>query len=80
MSENQSNQSQVHVTAFRGTEGLVVKSQFKGYSVPLCAGGSVLTQRQSYDKETNGQHDTHDRSSGQPGALLQISYFTADLQ
>ncbi len=27
--ETQSSQSQVHVTAFRGTEGLAVKSQFK---------------------------------------------------
>ncbi len=29
MSENQLSQSQVHVTAFQGTEGLVPKSQFK---------------------------------------------------
>jgi hypothetical protein len=29
MSENQSSQSQVHVTAIQGTEDLAVKSQFK---------------------------------------------------
>jgi hypothetical protein len=29
MSENQSSQSQVHVTTIRGTEDLAVKSQFK---------------------------------------------------
>jgi hypothetical protein len=29
MSENQSSQSQVHVRAIRGTDDLVVKSQFK---------------------------------------------------
>jgi hypothetical protein len=29
MSENQLSQSQVHVTAIRGTEDLAVRSQFK---------------------------------------------------
>jgi hypothetical protein len=28
----------------------------------------------------DGQHHIHDRSSGRPGTLLQISCFTADLQ
>ncbi len=39
-------------------------------------GGSVLTQYQSRDTETDGQRNTHDRSSGQPGALPEISNFT----
>ncbi len=39
-------------------------------------GGSVLTQHQSSDTETDGQRKTRDGSSYQPGALLQISYFT----
>ncbi len=30
--------------------------------------------------ETDGQHNTRNESSGWPGALLQISYFTSNLQ
>jgi hypothetical protein len=48
--------------------------------VRLCAGGYVLTQHQSRDTETDDQRDTRDGSSGRPGALLQISYFPANLQ
>jgi hypothetical protein len=45
--------------------------------MPLPAGGgSVLTQHQSRDMETDCQCNTHDGSSGPPGTLLQISYFT----
>jgi hypothetical protein len=42
--------------------------------------GSVLTQHHPLDTETDGQCNTHNRSLGPPGALLQISYFTANLQ
>jgi hypothetical protein len=41
---------------------------------------SVLTQHQSRDKETDGQCNTRNRSPGRPGALLEISYFTGELQ
>jgi hypothetical protein len=48
--------------------------------VLLCeGGGSALTQHQSRDSETVSQCNIHDRSSGQPGALLQISYFRSNL-
>jgi hypothetical protein len=43
-------------------------------------GGSVLTQQQSHDMETDIQHNTRDGSSGRPSTLLQISYFIAKLQ
>ncbi len=39
-------------------------------------GGSVLTQHQTRDTETDGQRNPRDGSSGQPCALLEISYFT----
>jgi hypothetical protein len=39
-------------------------------------GGLVLTQHQPRDSETDGQRNTPNGSSGQPGALLEISYFT----
>jgi hypothetical protein len=42
--------------------------------------GSVLTQHQSRDTEMDGLRNTCDGSSGQPGALLQTSYFTVNLQ
>jgi hypothetical protein len=49
--------------------------------MPLCAGGgSVLTQHQSHDTEMDSQCNTCNGSSGQPVALLQVSYFTANLQ
>jgi hypothetical protein len=46
--------------------------------VPIAVGegGSVLTQHQSCDMKMDSQCNTHDGSSGQPSALLQISYFT----
>ncbi len=40
--------------------------------------GSVLTQHQSRDMETDGQCNTHKGSSGWPSALLEISYFTRE--
>jgi hypothetical protein len=43
-------------------------------------GGSVLTQHQSRDTEMDSQRNTHNGSLGWPCALLQISYFTANLQ
>jgi hypothetical protein len=46
----------------------------------MCAGDSVLTQYQSCDTEMGGQYNTGDGLSGRPGALLQISYFTTNLQ
>jgi hypothetical protein len=46
----------------------------------MCRGGSVLTLHQSHDMETDSQRNTCDGSSGQPGTLLQISYFTANMQ
>ncbi len=45
--------------------------------MPIPAGGgSVLTQHQPHDTEMDGQCNTHDGSSGRPGALLEIEYFT----
>ncbi len=41
-------------------------------------GGLVLTQHQSGDTEMDGQRNTRDRSSGRPGALLEISYLTGE--
>ncbi len=41
---------------------------------------SVLTQHQSHDTEMDGQRNTHDGSSGRRGALLEISYFSGELQ
>ncbi len=38
-------------------------------------GGSVLTQHQSCDMETDGQRDTCHGSSGRPGALLKFFLF-----
>ncbi len=51
---------------------------WRNLSIPVGGegGGSVLTQHQSHDIETDGQHNTPDESSGRPGALLEISYFT----
>jgi hypothetical protein len=43
----------------------------------LRGGGSVLTQHQSRDKETDGQHDTRHGSSGRPSALLKMSCFSS---
>jgi hypothetical protein len=54
-----------------------------GDPVPIPAGGgggSILTQHQSRDMETDGQRYTCDESSGQPSALLEISYYTSKLQ
>ncbi len=49
--------------------------------VPVPAkGGLVPTQHESREKETEGQCNTHDGSSGRPGALLEISYFRGKLQ
>ncbi len=50
--------------------------------MPLCVGGggSVLTQHQSRDTETDQSTPYCDGSSGRHGTLLQISYFTANLQ
>ncbi len=42
--------------------------------------GLVLTQLQSRDTETYGQRNTQDGSSGRLGVLLEISYFTGELQ
>ncbi len=60
MSENQSSQSQVHVTAFWGTEGLSAKKATlnRQPSAYKCRGGWVLTQHQSRDMETDGQSKT----------------------
>ncbi len=51
-SENQSSQSQFHVTAIRSTEVLVLKSQLNrlpGFS--MCGGCSVFTHHQSRDRK-----------------------------
>jgi hypothetical protein len=46
--------------------------------MPPSGGGSVLTQHQSHDTETDNQRYTSDGSSGRPGAQLQIWYFTGE--
>ncbi len=52
MSENQTSQSQVHVTAIRGTEDLAVKSQFTVNRLPSasteCAGGTWFSLNTSH--------------------------------
>jgi hypothetical protein len=80
MSENQLSQSQVHVTAFQGTEVKCQEASLNRRPIAYTAGGgSVLTQHQSRDTETGyGQHNTHDGSSGRPSALLEISCFTRE--
>jgi hypothetical protein len=51
-----------------------------GEIVPIpVVGGLVLTQHWLHDRETDSQCKTHDGSSGQPGTLLEISYFTGEL-
>jgi hypothetical protein len=53
-SENQSTQSQVHVTAFLGTEVKRQKGSLnRQSSAYTCEGGSVLTQHQSCDTTVN---------------------------
>jgi hypothetical protein len=59
MSENQPCQSQVHVTAFQGTEGLAPKSGvYIGGSMPILQGGGTWFSPNtlSRDKETDGKH------------------------
>jgi hypothetical protein len=41
-------------------------------------GGLVPTQHQSHDTEKDGPCNTCDGSSGGPGALVEISYFTGE--
>jgi hypothetical protein len=49
--------------------------------MPIPVGGaSVLTQHQSHAVETDSQCNTRNGASGQPSALLDISYFTGELQ
>ncbi len=43
-------------------------------------GGSVLTQHQSRDMEMDSQRNSRDGPSVLPSALLEISYFTGELQ
>jgi hypothetical protein len=53
MTENQSSQSQIHVTAFWGTEDLALKASLNrlpGASMYGGGGGSVLTQHQSHNR------------------------------
>ncbi len=47
--------------------------------MPPCAGGGGLSSHPTPDMETEGQRNIRDGSSGRPGALLQISYFTPTL-
>ncbi len=42
--------------------------------------GSVLTQHQSHKTETDGHRNTRDGSPGWPGALLEISNLTGEVQ
>jgi hypothetical protein len=50
--------------------------------MPIPAGGRAqfFTQHQSHETETDSQRNTCDGSSGQPGAPLEISYFTGKLK
>jgi hypothetical protein len=49
--------------------------------VPLPVGGGLGSHPTPFtysNTETDGQQNTRDRSSGQSGALLQISYFKGE--
>jgi hypothetical protein len=52
------------------------KVNFNPVPIFVGGGGLALTQHHSCDTETDDQHNTRDGSSEQPGARLQISYFT----
>ncbi len=49
--------------------------------MPLCegGGGSVKTQHQTIDRKQTVNATLNNGSSGRPGALLQLSYFTMNL-
>jgi hypothetical protein len=43
-------------------------------------GGLVLTQHESSGTEMNGLRSTQNGSTGRPRALIEISYFTGEVQ
>jgi hypothetical protein len=56
---------------------MLQKASLNSDPVPIPGGGgSVLTQHQSHDPEMDSQCNTRDGSSGRPGTVLEISYFT----
>jgi hypothetical protein len=75
-----SSQSQIHVTAFRGTEGSEPKNQFKYATQCLyLQGGARFSPNTSHVIQKWTVNATLTMSHGQPGTLLEISYFRDEI-